>query len=100
MTLHRLTNTSVANAERDENGVAVTLGVLDSDGETTEQITADPTTHTLEADDDTTGSDNGPTDAKRDENGVPVAMAVSSVDGETPVALYVDSSGKLLTDST
>lgn len=87
------------NAKRDSNGVAVSQGVLNSDGVTPTSLTAVPTTHVLQVSDGTTGSDNGTTNAKRDANQVTDLMALST-DGVTPVALYVDSSGNLLTKST
>lgn len=87
------------NASRDENNITALIATLGTDGETIVRILADPSTHALEVDDDTTGLDNGPVDALRDENNVPVLMAVSSVDGVTPVAVYVDSNGNLLIDS-
>ena len=87
-------------APRDDNRIPVLQGVLNTDGLTPTDIQADPSAHTIASDDNTTGSDNGPTDAKRDGNYVPTAMAVSESDGTTPVVLYADSSGNLLIDST
>ena len=92
----------MSNAKKDGNYVSTITAVLDTDGITIENIFADPTSHALEVDDDTTGSDNGPTPerALRDENYVPTLYAVSSADGETPVALYVDAANKLLIDQS
>ena len=78
------------NAQRDENNVPTIIGVLNTDGSTIVPI---------KADDNTTGSDNGPNRALHDDNFVPTILAVSSVDGVTPVAVYTDSSGNLLIDS-
>ena len=87
-------------AKRDQNNVPTILGILNTDGETVTDIEANPTTHALAVDNNTTGSDNGPTQALRDENFVPTLLAVSSADGETPISLYVDADGKLLIDET
>lgn len=90
----------MAQAPRDENRVPALLGTLDSNGLTPTVILANPTNHGLAVNDDTTGSDNGPTNAPRDENRVPVLLAVSSADGVTPVVVYANSSGELLVDSS
>ena len=87
-------------APRDNNRIPTLQAVLNTDGLTPTDIQADPTSHTIATDDNTTGSDNGPTDAKRDGNYVPTAIAVSESDGTTPVVLYANSSGDLLIDST
>lgn len=87
-------------AKRDENRIPTIQVVSDTDGETLINLQADPTSHALDVDNNTTGSDNGPADAARDENRIPIAMAVSSADGVTPVALYANSSNCLLIDST
>lgn len=88
------------NAATDENGVSTLLGVLESDGATTIRINADPTSHALGVDDNTTGSDLGPANAPRDQNFVPALLAVSSEDGETPVVVYATADGLLLIDSS
>lgn len=92
----------MSNAKRDQNNVPTKLALLNTDGETVTLIAANPSTHTLSVDNDTNGSDNGPTDVRalRDENFVPVMMALSDADGETLVPLYVDADGKLLIDET
>jgi len=90
----------MANAEKDENGVSTLITALNTDGDTIVAVKADPSTHRLKADDNTTGSDFGPVAALRDENDVPTLLAVSSVDGVTPVVVYADSSGQLLIDSS
>lgn len=87
-------------AKRDQNNVPTILGVLNTDGETVVGVKINPTTHALAVDNNTTGSDNGPTQALRDENFIPTMLAVSSSDGETLVPLYVDTNGKLLIDET
>ncbi len=86
----------MANSSIDENGVRTLLGTLNTNGKTTIKIKVDPTSHSLEVDEGTSGSDNGPTNAPRDENSNPALMAVSSADGVTPVAVYSDSSGNLM----
>lgn len=93
----------MTNAKRDENRVTTMTGVLNTDGSTIENIYADPTSNnSLMVDDNTTGSDNGPSPerALRDGNYVTTLYAVSETDGETPVALYVTNSGELLIDHT
>lgn len=84
---------------RDENYVPVAGGVLNSDGVTPTPLEADPTSHALDIDDDTTGSDNSGNNAYRDNNYVTTLIATSESDGKTPVPLYVDSNGNLLIDS-
>lgn len=76
------------------------MGVLNTDGATPTRVKIDPTTHILDIEDNTTGSDLGNDLAARDNSGVPVLIAVSSVDGVTPVPLYVNSSGQLLIQTT
>jgi hypothetical protein len=91
----------MANAKKDGNYISTLLGVLNSDGSTIVPVQVNATNRALKVDDNTTGSDNGPSPSRalRDENRVPVFMAVSDVDGVTPVAIYADSEGKLLIDS-
>lgn len=90
----------MANAYRDENDVPTIIALLDSNGTTIMRVLANPATHALQVEDNTTGTDHGPTNDARDENYVPCFMAVSSADGVTPVVVYADSSGNLLVDST
>lgn len=89
----------MTNASRDQNSVPTILGAKAASTSETSPVLADPSTHALAVDDNTTGSDNGPSNAPRDQNDVPALMAVSSADGKTPVVLYVDSDGKLLINS-
>lgn len=92
----------MSNAKRDENNVPTLIAVLDTDGETIVpvQVTVGGPDPVLAVDDDTTGSDNGPSErALRDENFVTTLIGVSSADGVTPVAVYANSSGQLLIDS-
>lgn len=90
----------MSNAAKDQNGVSTLLGVLDSDGETLVRVKVNESSNnSLQVDDNTTGSDNGPSIAPRDQNFVPALIAVSSVDGVTPVVVYADTNGKLLIDS-
>lgn len=89
-----------AQAYRDENGVPTIIAALNTNGSTVTRIKANPTTHGISINDNTTGSDHGPTNDLRDDNFVPCLMAVSNSDGFTPVVCYSDSSGNLLIDST
>jgi len=89
----------MAQARKDNNGVNTLIGTLDTDGLTPTLVKASPTTHRLNIDDASTGSDNGQVLSRRDENSVTTIMAVSSVDGVTPVVIYVNNSGELLIDS-
>lgn len=90
----------MSQAKRDENRVTTLIAALNTDGVTPNLVYADPTTHAISADDNTTGSDFGVVNAPRDQNRVTVAMAISSSDGITPVELYSDSLFKLLMKST
>lgn len=91
----------MTNAKRDENNVPTMLGVLNTDGTTIIpiKIGIDAGDNVVKVDDNTTGSDLGPTRALRDENYVTTLIGVSSADGVTPVAVYADANGKLLIDS-
>lgn len=90
----------MANAKRDENFVPTITAILNDDGTTITNLTAEPTTHGLDASDGSTGSDMGPTGlALRDGNFVTTLIAVSEADGETPVPIYANSDGKILIDS-
>lgn len=89
----------MAVASRDQNNITTLIGALDTDGATIVSVQGNPTNHALSVDNNTTGSDHGPSIALRDQNNTPILMAVSSVDGVTPVAVYVDSTGHLLIDS-
>lgn len=86
-------------AKRDQNHVPTLLGTLNSDGTSTVLIKADPSTHSLNVEDNTTGTDNGGTIDRRDNNFVPAFLAVSESDGVTPVVVYANSDGELLIDS-
>ncbi len=92
----------MANAKKDGNYISTALALLESDGTTPINLVVDALTHSLEVDDNSSGSDNGPTPARalRDGNYVTTLIAVSSADGITPVALYADADGKLLIDHT
>lgn len=82
----------------DGNHVNTMLGTLNTSGTDIEQVQSDPSTHAIMIADGSGGSDNG--NGSRNENHVPTLLATSNADGETPVAIYVDSSGNLLTQST
>lgn len=90
----------MAVAKLDENSRESMTGLLNTDGTTVMRVYAAPSTNSLKADDDTTGSDNGGNYAHLDENSRPTMYALSSADGVTKVALYVNSSGELLIDSS
>lgn len=85
---------------RDENRVTVIFGALNTDGVTVTPVQADPSTHLIMTDDNSTGSDLSDPPVERDQNFVPGLMAVSEVDGVTPVPLYVTAAGELLIDSS
>ncbi len=89
----------MAIAKKDANSVPTITAALNTNWATIVQIVADPSTHVLATNDNTTGSDNGPANALHDQNHLPILMAFSNADGTTPVALYADSSGNLLIDS-
>lgn len=89
----------MAQAKRDNNSIPTIIAALNTDGETPINVTIDPTTHVIDVDDDTTGSDIGSDEGRRDDNVVVGMLAVSESDGTTPVPLWADSSGNLLIDS-
>lgn len=89
----------MANASIDENSQATITARLNTDGTSIVRVGVDTSTHALEVNDGTGGSDNGGTFAVTDANGRPTMFAVSNVDGVTLVALYADSSGNLLINS-
>lgn len=88
------------NASIDTNNDATITALLNTNGTTITRIKADPSAHSLEVSDNTTGTDHGGAHAFFDDNQRTTLFAVSSVDGITPVALYVDATGHLLIDST
>lgn len=96
----------MASAKLDENGRASMVALLDSDGRTLVCVTANPSNNNgLSVDNGTTGSDNGGTYAKLDENSRPEAFApalfaLSSAGDGSLVAVYADSDGSLLIDSS
>ena len=90
----------MAEAKYDNNGVSTILGTSSTDGVTPRNPTADPSNHTLDVNDGTTGSDLSDDIAGRDNNYRTVIIAVSELDGITPVEVYVNSSGELLVDSS
>lgn len=81
----------MTNAKRDNNMVPAITGLSDADGITILRVYADPNTHGLIIDDNTTGSGPARNDAVRDENSDAGLIAVSSADGKTPVPLYIKS---------
>ena len=91
----------MTQARKDDNSVNTMLATQQADGITPELVEANPSTHGIVINDNTTGTDQSPEDiAKRDQNSVPVLLVASESDGSTPVQLYIDASGQLLVDST
>ena len=88
----------MAEAKHDGNQVPAMMGVLNTNGATPTRIEADPTLHSLDVEDNTTGSDAGNDWAARDNNGETVLCA-SDTNG-TIIPLFVDSTGRLLIKST
>lgn len=88
-------------AKRDQNDVAVSLGVSSTDSTTPLMFTVDPVTNYLlvkDAIDSLT-----PTSASRckiDQNDVKTKYGVSSVDGVTLVPIRTDNNGTLLVQYT
>lgn len=90
----------MTNAKIDNNGIKTALGTSSTDGVTPLLMYVDPTTHGVEIDDNTTGSDLSGDIAKRDQNSEPVILGVSSSDGLTPTPIYIESAAnKLLINS-
>jgi len=87
-------------SNKDKNFVSTLTCVLNADGKTIINILANPVTHSLMMSDGTTGTNRGPSNALKDQNDISTLLAVSYLDGLTPVAIYADSSGNILTDST
>lgn len=91
----------MTQVKKDNNQIPTLGAVSNLDGTTPNFIKADPSTHRVITDDNTTGSDLTGDNALRDDNGYTGMMAVSEIDGITPVPLYaVSSTGALLVDST
>ncbi len=88
----------MTNSKVDNNSVPVAEGVLNTDGATPTQLEANPTSHSLDVADGTTGTDFGNDWAARDDNAKPTMLATDANDNIIP--LYVDSSGNLLVKST
>lgn len=86
----------MTNTVRDNNGVPVAQGASHADGVTLTPFFVDPSTHGLEVDDDTTGSDLSGNIAQRDANNVPSVMGTSSSDGATPTVPYLNATTKKL----
>lgn len=88
----------MANSHFDDNHRPTLTGVLNTDGLTIMNAVADSTTHALHVISNTSSTNHGPTQAKMDDNHIPIGMVVSSSDFVTPVAIYMDSSGNILTN--
>ena len=87
------------NTKRDENGVTVAMGILQSDGITPVSIKVNPVNKALKVVDDTIGTASTLNYAKRDNNRVPVLLGVSSADMKTLIPIAVDVNGNLLINS-
>ena len=87
------------NSAIDVNSRDTITARLNTDGVTIVRIEVDPSTHRMQTNDNTTGTDMGGMYAAFDENGRPTLFAESSAGDGTLVALYANSSGELLTDS-
>ena len=90
----------MSTAALDANSNQTMTALLNTNGTTVTRIKANPTTHALSIQDGTTGSDNGGNHAFFDDNQRTTLFAESSNGDGTLVALYADSNGKLLVDST
>jgi len=91
----------VRDAVKDDNNINTVTAISNANGSDVVRLSANPTTHLLQVDDNTTGTDSGGSSAKHDNNMVTTLIAVSESDGETPVALYADpENGQLLVDTT
>lgn len=84
----------------DQNRVKTFSGLLNTDGVTPQNLTANPTTHGLKINDGTTGSNLSGNNAGHDDNHDTTMTAFSSADGTTIIPLYITSSGQLLIQST
>lgn len=91
----------MSNGKRDQNTIAVSLGVSSVDNATPLQLRVDPITDYLLVD---LASDlltpTAATRCKRDENDIPTKYGISSVDGVTLVPIRTDSNGTLLVTFT
>lgn len=92
----------MANAKKDENSRPAVILASENDGVTIVPLKADPTSHGIEVDDNTGGSDNGNNkgNAMLDQNSVPVWTALSSAGDGAIVEVYGDpATGKVLINS-
>jgi hypothetical protein len=89
----------MSSAPRDNNRVPTMIAALNTDGVTPVFVNIDPSIHSINVNDGTTGTDYGTLPDKRDDNRIPFMMGVSSADGETLVPIYADSNGSLLINS-
>ncbi len=92
----------MSNAGHDQNSRPTIICASSLDGITIVPILADPSTHGLKNDDNTTGSDNGNNGgaAMIDENQVSVWIAESSANDGAIIEVYGDlSTGKVLINS-
>ena len=90
------------NAGIDENGRQTIMAISNVDGKTIAPIYANPTSHAVHVDDNTTGSDlgNNGGNAMLDENSRQVITALSSTGDGSIIEVYVnDSTGALLVNS-
>lgn len=88
-------------AKRDQNDVAVSLGVNSSDSTTPLMFKVDPVTGYLLVEDKVDSlTATAATQCKIDQNDVKTKYGVSSVDGVTLVPIRTDSDGRLLVQYT
>lgn len=86
----------MSNASIDGNSRQTVTALLNTDGKTITRIKA--TNNSLDISVGTTGSNNGGTNAATDDNDRPTMFASDT--GNDLIALYADSSGSLLVQST
>lgn len=79
---------STQNSQLDSNYVRTLIATADSDGVSPVILYANPTTHALLIDDDSTGVSYGTGQAPRDKNSIPCILAANSSDGITAVSIY------------
>ncbi len=89
----------MATAAIDSSSNQSMTALLNTDGSTITRLRVTASNHRLNTTDGTTGTDHGGTHAFFDDNQRTTLFAVSNVDGVSLVALYADSSGRLLIDS-
>jgi len=89
------------NSKHDENSRTTMTTLLNTDGKTIQNLTANPADHSLNVSDGSSGVDNGNNNgvAMIDENCVSTLTALSSAGDGKIINLYSDSSKNLLIKS-